>query len=163
MISSFLVFFFFYIFTDIIFKFIASGAVSKFWKHHILFFIISIKFVSHQIHIWRFFMPLLLDLIPVASHGRLLHNHLMIACLRFSLRCLFLHSLIKQRKCQITIIKTVLPARNYNYSAKQWYPKPRWGHSFRFWIGMLSTTRRLETLQGWKKGGRNYAFCPSLK
>ena len=31
------------IFTDMIFKFMTSEATSKFWKHHILFFIISIK------------------------------------------------------------------------------------------------------------------------
>ena len=38
----------------------------------------------------------------------------------------------------------------------------RGGYSVRFWIGMLSTARRLETLQGSKKGGRNYTFCPIL-
>ena len=61
------------IFTDIIFKFITSEATSKFWKHHVLFFIISVKFVSHQvpIHVWGFSMLLLLGFIPVASHGRL--------------------------------------------------------------------------------------------
>ena len=32
--------------------------------------------------------------------------------------------IIKQRRCQITKIKPVLSARNYNYSAKQWNPKP---------------------------------------
>ena len=31
-------------------------------------------------------------------------------------------SLIVQRKCQITIIETVLSARNCNYSEKQWNP-----------------------------------------
>ena len=39
---------------------------------------------------------------------------------------------------------------------------PRGGYSVRFWIGMLSIARRLETLQGSKKGGRNYTFCPIL-
>ena len=39
---------------------------------------------------------------------------------------------------------------------------PGGGYSVRFWIGMLSTARRLETLQGSKKGGRNYTFCPIL-
>ena len=64
------------IFTNMIFKLITSEATSKFWKHHILFFIISIKFISHQVHIhvWEFSMLLLLGLIPVASHGRLLHS-----------------------------------------------------------------------------------------
>ena len=64
------------IFTNMIFKFITSEATSKFWKHHILFCIISIKFVSHQIHIhvWGFSMMLLLGLIPVVSHGRLSHS-----------------------------------------------------------------------------------------
>ena len=125
------------IFTDIIFKFITSEATSKFWKHHILFFIISIEFVSHQVLIWVFSMLLLLSLIPVASHGRLLHNHSLIACMSSSLRCLSPHSLIKQRKCQITIIKTVLLVRNYNYSAKQWNPKSvlhitwSWSHSLK--------------------------------
>ena len=38
----------------------------------------------------------------------------------------------------------------------------RGGYSVRFWIGMLSTARRLETLQGSKKEGRNYTFCPIL-
>ena len=33
-------------------------------------------------------------------------------------------SLIEQRKCQITIIETVLSARGCNYSEKQWNPKP---------------------------------------
>ena len=111
------------IFTNITFKFITSEATRKFWKHHILFFIISIKFVSHQVLISGFSMLLLLSLIPVASYGRLLHNHSLIACKSFSLRCLSPHSLIKQRKCGITIIKTILLARNYNYSAKQWNPK----------------------------------------
>ena len=37
----------------------------------------------------------------------------------FPLRCLSSQSLIKQRKCQITIIEPVLLARNYDYSAKQ--------------------------------------------
>ena len=127
-------------------------------------------------------MPRLFGLIPVASHGRLLHNHSLIACmssslrylsrqslikqrycqiniiktvllarnniiqhewnpkpilhitqpwshsliacLNFSLRCISLHSFIKQRKCQITIVETVLPARNWIYSAKQWSPRP---------------------------------------
>ena len=65
------------IFTDMIFKFITSEATSKFWKHHISFFIISIKFVSHQvlIHVWGFLMLLLLGLISVASPGRLSHSH----------------------------------------------------------------------------------------
>ena len=35
-------------------------------------------------------------------------------------------------------------------------------YSIRFWIGMLLTARRLETLQGLKKRGRNYTFCPIL-
>ena len=34
--------------------------------------------------------------------------------LSFSLRCLSLHSLVEQRKCQITLIEAVLPARNCN-------------------------------------------------
>ena len=68
------------IFTDMIFKFITSEATSKFWKHHILSFIISIKFVSHQVHIHVFSMLLLLSLIPVASHWRQLHNHSLTAC-----------------------------------------------------------------------------------
>ena len=47
--------------------------------------------------------------------------------------------------------------------AKQDEVNPRGGgYSVRFWIGMLSTVRRLETLQGSKKGGRNYTFCPIL-
>ena len=37
-----------------------------------------------------------------------------------SLRCLSPHSLMKQRKGQITTINSVLLARNYDYSAKQW-------------------------------------------
>ena len=36
------------------------------------------------------------------------------------------------------------------------------GYLVGFWIGMLSTARRLETLRGSKKGGRNYTFCPIL-
>ena len=43
---------------------------------------------------------------------------------RFSLRCLFPHNLIKQRKFQITMINPVLLARNYDCSAKQWNTKP---------------------------------------
>ena len=39
-------------FSDIIFKFVTS-VVRKFCKVHILFFIISIKFVSHQVHIYE--------------------------------------------------------------------------------------------------------------
>ena len=83
------------IFTDLIFQFITPEATSKFWKHHILFFIISIKFVSHQVHIhvWGFSMLLLLGLIPVASHGRLLHSHSLISCQGSSLRYLSPHSL----------------------------------------------------------------------
>ena len=38
--------------------------------------------------------------------------------------CLPIQLIIKQRKCQIIKIKTVLLARNYNYSTKQWNPKP---------------------------------------
>ena len=58
------------IFTDIIFKFITSEATCKFWKLHFLFFNINLKFVSHQVHIWRIVMQLLrsslgLGLIPV--------------------------------------------------------------------------------------------------
>ena len=36
----------------------------------------------------------------------------------------------------------------------------RGGYLVGFRIGMLSTARRLETLRGSKKGGRNYTFCP---
>ena len=56
------------IFTDIIFRFITSEATCKFWKLHFLFFIINLKFVSHQVHIWRILMHTLrssLGLIPV--------------------------------------------------------------------------------------------------
>ena len=49
----------------------------------------------------------------VVSHGRLLHNSLTDSIQSFSLRCLSPHSLIKQRKCQHTIIETVLLAGNY--------------------------------------------------
>ena len=42
----------------------------------------------------------------------------------FSLRCLSSHSLIKQRKCQHTIIETVLLARNYKIQQNNEYPKP---------------------------------------
>ena len=48
----------------------------------------------------------------VVSHGRLLHNHSTDTMQSFSLRCLSPHNFIKQRKCQNTIIETVLLARN---------------------------------------------------
>ena len=110
------------IFADMIFKFITSEATIKFWNH-ILFFIISIRFVLHQVHIyvWGFSMLLLLGLIPVASHGRLLHSQ----HARVLLWGISPHTAYNQtKKCQITKIKLVLLARNHNYSAKQRNPKP---------------------------------------
>ena len=49
----------------------------------------------------------------VVSRGRLLHNSLNRYHAEFSLTCLSPHSLIKQRKCQHTIIEAALLARNY--------------------------------------------------
>ena len=49
----------------------------------------------------------------VVSHGRLLHNSLNRYHAEFFPEVPFPHSLIKQRKCQHTIIETVLLARNY--------------------------------------------------
>ena len=62
------------------------------------------------------------DVSPCAPLWGLINNYTaraLTACLTFSLRCLSLHNLIKQWKCQITIIEIVLPAGNCNYSAKQ--------------------------------------------
>ena len=61
----------------------------------------------------------------------------------FSLSCLSPHSLIKQRKCQITIIDPVLLARNYDYLAKQWNTKPVL-HIFQLTVAAFS----LETNEG---------------
>ena len=103
------------IFTDIIFKFITLKLLAS--SESIIFCFSLLAFCSHQVHIWGILVLLLLGFIPVASHGRLLLNHSLIACRSSSLRCLSPHSLI-------TSIKTVLLIRNYNYSAKQWNPKP---------------------------------------
>ena len=53
-------------------------------------------------------------------------------------------SLIEQRKCQITIIETVLSARNCNYSEKQWNPKPFFFVHFKLTL----TTSSLKTNEG---------------
>ena len=52
-------------------------------------------------------------------------------------------SLIEQRKCQITIIETVLSARNCNFSEKQWNPKPFFVH-----FKLTLTAFSLETNEG---------------
>ena len=61
----------------------------------------------------------------------------------FSPRCLSPHSLMKQRKCQITIIDLVLLARNCDYSAKQWNTKTVL-HIFKLTVTIFS----LETNEG---------------
>ena len=61
----------------------------------------------------------------------------------FSLKCLSPHSLMKQIKCQITIINPVFLATNYDYSAKQWNTKPVL-HIFKLTITIFS----LETNEG---------------
>ena len=98
------------IFTDIIFKFITLKLLAS--SESIKFYFSLLTFCSHQVHICGISVLLLHGFIPVASHGRLLLNHSLIACRSSSLRCLFPHSLI-------TSIKTVLLTRIYNYSAKQ--------------------------------------------
>ena len=49
----------------------------------------------------------------VVSHGRLLHNSLNIYHAEFFPEVSNPHSLIKPRKCQLTIIEAILLARNY--------------------------------------------------
>ena len=61
----------------------------------------------------------------------------------FSVRCISPYSLMKQRKCQITILNPVLLARNYDYSAKQWSTKPVL-HTFKLTVIIFS----LETNEG---------------
>ena len=60
----------------------------------------------------------------MVSHGRLLLNSLTDSMQRYSPMCLSPHSLIKQRKYQLTIIETILLARKLQNSTKQWNPKP---------------------------------------
>ena len=90
------------IFTDIIFKFIILKLLAS--SESIIFYFSLWAFCSHQVHIWEISVLLLLGFIPVASLGRLLLNHSLIAYKSSYLRCLSPHSLI-------TSIKTVLLTR----------------------------------------------------
>ena len=70
------------IFADMIYKFITCETTRKFWKHHIIFFIISIEFVSHQVHkyVWGFPMLLLIRLSQWLAIGGCLIGASMPAC-----------------------------------------------------------------------------------
>ena len=59
-------------------------------------------------------------------------------------------------------VNTLLGKTGFGHPKWEKPGKTQCAYSIRFWIGMLSTTRRLETLQGLKKGGQNYTFCPIL-
>ena len=95
------------IFTDMIFIFFLHLKLLTSFEGMIFYFSLLALNLYHIRSIFEDFYAASSAFIPVANFGWRLHNHSLIACTSSSLMCLCPHSLIKQRKYQITIIQTI--------------------------------------------------------